>query len=84
MRAIGMSQAEIAHELQVSKASISADVLYLRKQAKESIKQYVTEHLPAQYEICLAALDTIIKHAFEISQSSQDNREKLQAIELLL
>jgi hypothetical protein len=52
---------------------------YVRKKAKESIKDYVTEDLPAQYEICLAALDTIIKHAFEISQSSQDNREKLQA-----
>jgi len=26
---------------------------YLRKQAKESIKEYVTEHLPEQYQICL-------------------------------
>jgi hypothetical protein len=55
---------------------------YLRKQAKESIKEYVTEHLPEQYQICLIALDTIIKHAFEISKTSNDNREKLQAMEL--
>jgi hypothetical protein len=27
-------------------------------------------------------LDTIIKHAFEISKTSNDNREKLQAMEL--
>jgi predicted transcriptional regulator len=82
MRSRGLNQIEIAHELQVSKASISSDMQYLRKQAKESMKEYVTEHLPEQYQICLIALDTIIKHAFEISKTSNDNREKLQAMEL--
>ena len=82
MRSRGLNQIEIAHELQVSKASISSDMQYLRKQAKESIKEYVTEHLPEQYQICLAALDSIIKHTFEILQTSEDNREKLQAMEL--
>jgi transcriptional regulator len=69
MRARGMSQIEIAHELQVSKQSISSDVQYLRSQAKESIKEFVTEHLPEQYQVCLSALDTILKHAFEILQT---------------
>ena len=44
MKAIGLSQIEIARELQVSEASISSDVQYLRKQAKENIKEYVTQH----------------------------------------
>jgi hypothetical protein len=57
-------------------------VQYLRSQAKESIKEYVTEHLPEQYQVCLSALDTILKHAYEILQTSDDNREKLQAMEL--
>jgi transposase len=82
MKARGMSQIEIAHELQVSKQSISADVQYLRRQAKESIKEYVMEHLPEQYQVCLSALDTILKHSFEILETSDDNREKLQAMEL--
>jgi transcriptional regulator len=82
MRSRGLNQIEIARELQVSKASISSDMLYLRKQAKESIKEYVTEHLPEQYQVCLTALDTILKHAFEILQNAYDNREKLQAMEL--
>jgi hypothetical protein len=77
-----MSQIEIARELQVSEASISLDMQYLRSQAKESIRQYVTEHLPEQYQVCLTALDTILKHAFEILETSDDNREKLQAMEL--
>jgi hypothetical protein len=54
----------------------------LRNQAKESIKEYVTEHLPEQYEVCLTALDAIIKRAFDILETSEDNREKLQAMEL--
>jgi transcriptional regulator len=82
MRARGMSQIEIAHELQVSKQSISSDVQYLRNQAKESIKEYATEYLPEQYQVCLTALDETIKRAFEILETSDDNREKLQAMEL--
>jgi orotate phosphoribosyltransferase-like protein len=82
MRARGLSHGEIAHQLQVSRASISSDVAYLRNQAKESIKEYVTEHLPEQYQVCLTALDEIIKRAFEILETSDDNREKLQAMEL--
>jgi orotate phosphoribosyltransferase-like protein len=44
MRARGLSYAEIVQQLQVSRASIGSDVQYLRSQAKESIKEYVTEH----------------------------------------
>jgi transcriptional regulator with XRE-family HTH domain len=82
MRARGLSQAEISRKLRVSEASISLDMQYLRSQAKESIKEYVTEHLPEQYRVGLTALDAIIKRAFNILETSPDNREKLQAIEL--
>jgi predicted transcriptional regulator len=82
MRARGQSLGEIARELQVSRASISSDMQYIRNQAKESIKEHTTEHLPEQYQVCLSALDTILKHAFEILQTTEDNREKLQAMEL--
>jgi transcriptional regulator len=82
MRARGLSLGEIARELQVSRASISSDMQYLRSQAKESIREYVTEHLPEQYQVCLTAVDTILKHTFDILEASEDNREKLQAVEL--
>ncbi|MFL6435291.1 MAG: hypothetical protein ACJ71O_16345 [Nitrososphaeraceae archaeon] len=82
MRSRGLNQIEIAQQLQVSEASISLDMQYLRSQAKESIKEYVTEHLPEQYQVCLSALDTILRHAFDILETSDDNREKLQAMEL--
>jgi hypothetical protein len=60
MRARGLSYQEIARELQVSKASITSDVQYVREQAKGTIKAYVTEHLSEQYQVCLSALDTIL------------------------
>jgi predicted transcriptional regulator len=82
MRARGMTHEEIARELQVSRTAITADIAYLRSQAKQSIREYVTEHLPEEYQVCLTALDTILKHAFEILETSEDNREKLQAMEL--
>jgi hypothetical protein len=77
-----MTHSEIAHELQVSRTLITSDIQYLRSQAKESIREYTTEHLPEQYQTCLCALDTILKHAFVILRTSDDNREKLQAMEL--
>jgi transposase len=46
LRATGLSYQEIAQHLQVSKASITSDVQYLRDQAKENIKEYTTQQLP--------------------------------------
>ena len=56
LRARGLSYMEISRELQVSKTVVGEDMQYLRSRAKESIKEYVTEHLPEQYTICLTAL----------------------------
>lgn len=41
MRARGMTDGEIAQELQVSRTSITSDIAYLRNRVKESIKEYV-------------------------------------------
>jgi transcriptional regulator len=46
MRARGVSQIEIARELQVSEASISLDMQYLRSQAKESIRRILARTIP--------------------------------------
>jgi hypothetical protein len=82
MKARGLSQIEIARQLHVSDASIGSDVQYLRQQAKETIKEYATDHLPEQYHICLVALDSIIKRASDIIETANDNREKLQAMQM--
>ena len=54
LRGLGLTYAEIAQRLQVSIASIGTDVQYLREQAKENIKEYVTQHLPEHTKFVLA------------------------------
>ena len=70
MRARGMTHGEIAHELQVSRTSITSDIQYLRNQAKESIKEYVQSTYLSSTRYVFSALDTILKHALEILQDS--------------
>jgi hypothetical protein len=82
LKAIGLNHSEIARDLQVARTCIVEDVQHLRKRAKESIREYTTEHLPKQYQVCLAALDTVLRNAFVIMTKSEDNREKLQALQL--
>ncbi len=69
LRGLGLTYAEIAQRLQVSTSSIGTDVQYLREQAKENMKEYVTQHLPEQYQVCLVAPDSIIKRAFDIAET---------------
>jgi hypothetical protein len=82
MKAQGMSQIEIAHKLMVSDSAIGNDVQYLREQAKEDIHKYATDFLPSQFQICLAALDIIIKRAYQMISTAKDHREELLAMEM--
>ena len=67
---IMLTHGEIAHELQVSRTSITSDIQYLRNQAKESIKEYVQSTYLSSTRYVFSALDTILKHALEILQDS--------------
>ena len=46
----GMSQTEIANKLQFDKSTISLDVSYLRKQAKERIRHLIEDRFPLEFE----------------------------------
>ena len=80
LRGLGLTYAEIAQRLKVSTSLIGDDVQYLREQAKENIKEYTTQNLPEQYQVCRTALDTVLRNAFVIMTKSNDNKEKLQAL----
>jgi hypothetical protein len=56
LRSRGLSYGEIAQQLQVSRTSIGSDVQYLREQAKGTIREYATDHLPEQYQVCLTRM----------------------------
>jgi hypothetical protein len=54
----------------------------LRDEAKESIRDYTTRRLPLQIRICFTALECILRRLWEISQSAQEDKDKLKALEM--
>src|ERR687888_2144910 len=78
----GYSQRDISQVLQVGLATVNRDIIYLRNQAKANIKRYIDERLPEEYEKCLLRLTAITKEAWKTQQSTQDKREKIQALYL--
>ena len=68
--------------LQVSNGTINKDLFILRQQAKSDIKRYIDELLPEEYEKCLVGLTAITKEAWNTANSTEDKREKIQALSL--
>jgi hypothetical protein len=73
---------EISSMLQIPKSTISRDILYLNQNAKDSIRKYIDQNLPEEYEKCLIGLTAILREAWNTSHRSQDNKEKIQALSL--
>ena len=67
----GHSQREISQVLQVGLATVNRDISYLRNQTNTN-----------EYEKCLVGLTAITKEAWNTAQSTEDKREKIQAISL--
>ncbi len=76
------SHREIPSILQIPKSTISRDIQYLNQYAKNSIKKYIDERLPEEYEKCLVGLTAILREAWNASQQTEDRREKIQALSL--
>jgi hypothetical protein len=53
-----------------------------KQQAKNNIKLYISETLPEEYEKCLVGLNAITKETWNTAQSTEDKREKIQALSL--
>ena len=68
--------------LQVDRSIISRDIAHIREQSRHNIKRYIDERLPEEYEKCLVGLTAILREAWTTSQSTEDRREKIQALSL--
>jgi predicted transcriptional regulator len=78
----GYSQREISQILQVGLATVNRDISYLRSEAKVSIRKYIDERLPEEYEKCLVGLNAITREAWNTAQNTEYKREKIQALSL--
>jgi hypothetical protein len=63
----GYSQRHIATTLKVGLASVNEDLHYLRARARNNIRHYIDEYLPAEYENCLDGLNNILTEAWQMS-----------------
>jgi IS30 family transposase len=81
LKSQGLDQREIAQVLQVSPTTITFDLRYLRKEARETIREYTTEQLPLQLKTSIVAVQNAVKQYWDISQKAEDNKEKIQALE---
>ena len=79
----GFNQRQIATTLKVGLASVNEDLQYLRAQARDNIRHYIDEYLPAEYENCLDGLNNILTEAWQMS-SDGEKRERMQALTLAM
>ena len=55
---------------------------YIKRQAKFHLKSYLEEKLPIDLETTIAWLTAILKRSLQIADTTEDNREKIQALSL--
>ena len=78
----GNNQSDISKILQISQSTVNRDLSYIRRQAKDKIKEYIDQKLPHEYEKCLVGLTSILKEAWNTATNTEDKREKIQALSL--
>jgi hypothetical protein len=83
---MGWSQAEIAKELQLHPSTISLDVQFLKEQAKEELQTHISERLPFEYNRAVTGINTVLKRASEILDSTPktDTKTQMEAMKLLM
>jgi hypothetical protein len=82
----GFSQAEISRMLQISEATISKDITFLKEEAKETIKNHIHDKLPYEYKKCISGLEEIIKESWIILAHSEkigNTKDKISSLALI-
>lgn len=75
----GYNQREIAQKLQITKSVVNRDVLFLRKQARESLQYHIHDRIPEEYQNCMTGMKRNLKKTLEIAETTSGPKTKLQA-----
>jgi hypothetical protein len=83
LHAKGYSNTEISNMLSdhVSEPTVSRDLIFLKRQAKENIRNYIDQELPNEYHKTLVGLNAILKEAWTAARTAT-GKEKIQALDL--
>jgi LPS O-antigen subunit length determinant protein (WzzB/FepE family) len=74
---------EMASKLQIGKGTVTNDLLYLKKQAQENLKNHIQEDLTYEYQKCMTGINQVLKMAWPIVSKDIDNKTKLDALRLI-
>ena len=75
----GYNQREISQKLQITKSVVNRDVIFLRKQARESLQYHIQNRIPEEFQKCMTGMKRNLKQTLEIAEATSDPRTKLQA-----
>jgi hypothetical protein len=75
----GYNQREIAQKLQITKSVVNRDVLFLRRQARESLQYHIHDRIPEEYQNCMTGMKRNLRQTLEIAETTSDPKTKLQA-----
>ena len=75
----GYNQREISQKLQITKSVVNRDVIFLRKQARESLQYHIQDRIPEEYQNCMTGMKRNLKQTLEIAETTSNPRTKLQA-----
>jgi hypothetical protein len=74
---------QIAQQLNVSTATVSLDIQYLKCTAAQNLQSHIEEIIPMRYSECEEGLKIVLRRAFEISNNpNSKTSEVLQSLSL--
>ena len=79
----GKSQREVSTILQVSEATTSVDMKWIRQQAQKAVEQHIQNELPLQHQKALSGLHQVLKMAWDMSFEEHDTKTKLMSLALV-
>jgi Trp operon repressor len=81
----GLTQSEIAQELNVDQSTISRDLQLLKQEAKKKIEKYLNEDILFEYLRYIAGSNEVTRHLWEIVQNQKTpTKDKTNALSLLM
>jgi Trp operon repressor len=81
----GLTQSEIAHELDVDQSTICRDLQLLKQEAKKKIEKYLNEDILFEYLRYIAGSNEVTRHLWEIVQNQKTpTKDKTNALSLLM
>src|SRR5918994_5442365 len=81
----GLTQSEIAQELNVDQSTVSRDLQFIKQEAKKKIEKYLNEDILFEYLRYIAGSNEVTRKLWEIVQNENvTTKDKTNALSLLM